>query len=160
MPVGPEFQDPPNDVNQEPYFLTPPGGTDGSPFYEQTVNVSVTPPPTFVAHVADANLDDMLTVRWVANYPPGTKASRLIADETVVRGAGKVDGTSMQMVTCDDFTSGADHNLVVIVSDNGFVPEGEISQNSVTAFSQTPYNFDKDLHPVATMTGWRIAGCP
>jgi len=158
LPVGPEFQDPPAEIQQPPYFLSPPGGTDGSPFYEQTVTLSGTTPQQFVAVVADANLNDTLTVRWVANYPPATKASHLIADVNVVRG-GNPSGNSMQSLACDAFAGGADPNLVVIVSDQGFVPEKDIAQNPVTARSQTPFNFDSMVRPVSTMTGWRIAGC-
>jgi len=159
LPVGPEFQDPPKEIDQKPFFLSPPGGTDGPPFYEQTVTLSGTTPQMFVAVVGDVNLDDTLTVRWVANYPPATKASHLIADQKVVRGDGKSFGSVMQSLTCDAFSGGADPNLVVILSDKGFVPEMDIPQNPVTAFSQTPFNFDANVQPVATMTGWRIAGC-
>ena len=157
MPVGPEFQDPPTPENQKPYFVAP-LAPDGPPFYEQTVTLSGM--RRFVAIVGDANLTDTLTVRWVANYPPVSAATHLIIDDTVDRG-GNLQGSSMQTVSCDDFMGGADHNLVVIVSDQGFLDPKTFSQNPSTFQNQVPYNFDNEQPPqlIASMTGWRIAGC-
>ena len=156
LPVGPEFQDPPEEDNQVPYFVAPPGGVDGPPFYEQTVTISGT--QMFVVKVADANLGDDLTVRWLANYPPGTKATKLL-DELSVDRNGMLTGTSTKYFNCADFAGGADQDLVVILSDNGFAQSADVAINPMTALNQAPYNFDSSLVFVPTMIGWRIAGC-
>jgi len=138
------------------------------PFYEQAVTVSGKDGQKFVAKVADANLDDTLQVRWVANYPPINAATTVLAPDTPgTSGARGKDGTWQSVITvsCGDFMQGADHNLVVIVSDRGFISPDAADAPVYVIRSQEPYNFDNQPLPtgpqfVATMIGWRIAGCP
>lgn len=153
MPVGPEFQDPPSEVQQMPYFVPPPGGFK-FPFYEQTVTLSGTP-QVFEVIVNDPNKGDTLSVHWVANYPPNSPATVPFSIDTVDRGSDG-SGMSMRTITCDMIMQGADHNLVAILSDSGFLDPS--SGNA--AFSNIPYNFNTAGGIIATMVGWRIAGCP
>jgi len=154
LPVGPEFQDPPEEVNQEPYFVPPPGGPDGYPFYEQPVTLSGT--REFEAVVGDANRTDTLTVRWIANYPPLSSATVPLVDKEMSGDRSKdLTWTFKLTVNCTMFMQGADPNLVVIVSDRGFIAPSD----DPASRSQIPYNYDMNGRVVATMTGWRIAGC-
>jgi hypothetical protein len=154
LPVGPEFQDPPRDINQSPYFIAPPGGLNGFPFYEQTVTLSGMG-QMFEAVVGDPNRDDTLSVRWVANYPPLSGATTSLMNQDVDRGSDGT-GNSRFTVTCDMFMQGADRNLVVIVSDRGF----HDLATEPAAHSNGPFNWNADGALIATMTGWRITGCP
>jgi hypothetical protein len=155
LPVGPEFQDPTEEDNQVPYFLPPPGGPDGPPFYQQTVTLSGT--QTFVAKVGDANTDQTLQVRWIANYPPISSATMPIStpDKSGQRTLEDPTWSFKLNVNCSMFMQGADPNLVVIVSDHGFIDP------SIDPYSrsQEPYNYDEKGNFIATMTGWRITGC-
>ncbi len=158
MPVGPEFQDQPLPavpVNQVPFFVAPAGGPNGSPFYETTVTISGT--QDFYAVVGDSNLNDTLTVRWVANYPPYSTATTLLATPTSGDRSSTSPFASFNLtVNCSMFVQGADHDLVVILSDRPF--------EDFVSFSQLPWNYYVDdtgtPQLAATMTGWRIAGCP
>jgi|GEM_PF-1508592 len=162
LPVGPEFQDPPEEDNQAPYFLPPPGSM---PFYEQAVTVSGM--RQFEAVVGDTNRSDTLQVRWVANYPPISAATMVLpsdmSDKSGDRGkAGTWDFTVT--VGCEMFMQGADNNLVVILSDRGFISPDAADAPTYVSRSQEPYNWDAPPPPdspqfVPTMTGWRIAGC-
>lgn len=165
MPVGPEFQDPPApapEINQAPYFVAPQGGFSAYPFYEQTVTLSGM--KEFEAIVGDANLGDTLSARWVANYPPFSGASTLLT--TLKSGERSTDPTwpFKFTVDCSMFMQGgADHNLVVIVSDRGFSDPGV----DPAGHSQEPFNWtEAPQNPssgqsqlIATMIGWRITGC-
>ena len=158
MPVGPEFQDPPEETDQVPYFVAPPGGPDGPPFYQQVVTLSGIQQQQFVAVAGDANTDQTLTVRWIANYPPISSATTPLStgdDKSGQRTAKDPTWSFKLNVTCSMFMQGADPNLVVIVSDHGFIDP------SVDPYSrsQEPYNYDENGDFVATMMGWRITGC-
>lgn len=154
MPVGPEFQDPPPDINQLPYFVAP---QVKYPFYEQTVTVSGMS-QDFQAVFSDPNKDDTLRVRWIANYPPNTSATVVLMPDTPVDRMPDGTASSKLTITCDMIPQGADHNLVVIISDNGFLDPGV----DPAAHSNIPYNWDNEAKSqlIVTMKSWRITGCP
>lgn len=135
------------------------------PFYEQAVTLSGT--QTFEALVGDANADDTLQIRWVANYPPISAATVVLPSDGSDKSGdrGKAGTWPFKItVSCDKFMQGgADHDLVAIVSDRGFISPDAADAPTYVSHSQVPYNFD-DQQPmpqiIATMTGWRIAGCP
>lgn len=134
----------------------------GLPFYEQTV--TLTAPQQFEALVADANQGDTLSIRWVANYPPISNATVLLFNmDSGDRGPDLTATFKLSMVDCGMFMHGADPNLVVIVSDRGFLD----ASVDPAGHSSVPYNWtdpaktpDHQSHLISTMTGWKIAGCP
>jgi hypothetical protein len=147
VPVGPEFRDVPKAGNAEPY-LDPLQGA-------YPIGSSIPFNSPIQMGVFDPDINDTLTGRWVANYPPFTKgSSEIIPPDDVIgdRHTTNHEATFMILVTCPDFMKAADQSLTFIVSDNGF---------SAPDFSKVyPYNYDSDGNPAFLMASWRVTGCP
>jgi hypothetical protein len=151
VPVAPEFQNPPSAPNFPPSF------TSTVPFARTTVAApqAVDGQQEFLVTVVDPNPGDLLYVRWVSDYPPFTQSdTRLIVDDPNGMSQTGTQGTDIVYRTtqCKDFAPGADHQLVVIVSDRKFRKYDQFS-------SEFRYNL---VEPDATaiMTGWSIINCP
>jgi len=156
VPVAPEFQDPPRGLNYQPYFVTT--------FPDLETAVTVGAKQTFTVTVADPNAGDGLSVRWARDYPPYAQAFSSVLQmqmQTPAAANQATAGTPNQAtftldVTCHDFDNGASsHHLVVLVSDNGFWPEGTLAM-----VPSSQYSFDSTGHPITVIGGWSILGCP
>jgi hypothetical protein len=156
VPAGPDFQDPQPVDNQRPYAIL----VAGAPVPESAVALTAKSDITFAISFGDANLDDTLMGRWVANYPPySLNGTALLADRvasvrattqghpaTFTKGFNCVSGS---------FMGAADPNLVFIVSDRGF----RDPDMTTTPPPALPFNIDGNGNPTLVMIGWRITGC-
>jgi hypothetical protein len=154
VPVGPDFQDPQAIDEQPPYLVQ--FSVAAIPGTSVTLNATKF---TFSVGFGDANLNDTLTGRWMANYPPNVSMSTAQIDGDMVgvhdpKNSGGVAIFSEQL-DCDDFLKAADRSLTLIVSDRGFSPPADPSTNAAL-----PYNFDKNGKLALVMVGWKINGCP
>ncbi len=146
MPVGPEFRDVPKGANAEP-SLDPLQGA-------YPIGSSVPFNSAIQIGVFDPDINDTLTARWVANYPPFTKGSSQIIRPDFIgdRQTTNHEATFMISVACSDFMKAADQSLTFIVSDRGF---------SAPDLSKVyPYNYDSEGNPAFLMASWRVTGCP
>jgi len=149
VPVGPDFRDVPPGENAEP-SLDPLQGA--YPIGSAVPFGTMSP---IVIGVLDPDINDTLTARWVANYPPFTKgSSEIIPPDDVIgnRQTMNHEATFSIPVACSDFMKAADQSLTFIVSDRGF---------SAPDFSKIyPYNYDSEGNPAFLMASWRVTGCP
>ena len=127
LPVAPEFEDPEPNVPPFVWSADPPEGSVISSVGDTASTIKV--------WLADPNLGDELHVRWVFDYPPQNRDSRLVEAPTLPpspRGS-LVRGTVELTPNClrHNIAAGSpSHRLYLIVADrpfNGFyegVPTG------------------------------------
>jgi hypothetical protein len=168
VPLSPEFEDLPSAPNYPPHFT----------FYDPYIETPTMPQP-FTVRVIDPNPDDILYVRWVSDYPPFVQGvSKLIIDGvTLLPSPVRKDSNPSGVVgfndrateydagpkatgpACGDFTrfdTGADHKLVVIVSDRPFL--SPLLNNSTFRYNQVQGDPNFTLPPI--MAGWTVERCP
>jgi hypothetical protein len=157
VPVAPEFQNPSAAPNYGPYFV------DTDPFAETQAIAG----QDFTVRVADPNPGDVLYVRWASDYPPFVQTrSKLLVDGATLAATGGPRPTHYATrdsngVDCRDFTQfppGADHKLVVIVSDRPFVPPAEVSTNRVDRYNAVQGDANFTFPPL--MAAWTVQQCP
>jgi hypothetical protein len=117
----------------------------------------------FQISVRDPNLEDLITVRWVANYPLYVQNStNWIGDsppthlQVASDGGDPILSATSPDLTCDKFPSSTENNLVVIVSDRGFT-----KKDAPIPDQNYKYSYKDDGVPTQSlvMMGWRITGC-
>jgi hypothetical protein len=160
LPIGPEFQDPDPVPNYLPYI-------DTAYPYPETVATLSGMPAQFEITVKDPNADDLITVRWVANYPPYLQNSTMLLGQSqatpINPDTGSVHITSPDL-TCGMFPSSTEKTLVVIVSDRDFLQPEDQRADRNYRFSYRNDGDAKAMPPrpptqSLVLVGWRIAGC-
>jgi hypothetical protein len=118
LPVAPEFQDPPTSANSPPFFIT----TDPEIGFVVTKAKA-----SFTVTVSDLNVEDDLSYRWIADYPPYTDNTRRLSDDGTI--SHSADGKTLQQdisVTPDCVSNmlakTPRHQIMVIVADRKFEP--------------------------------------
>lgn len=145
LPLAPDFQDPPKAPNYSPSFQVV------TPFAETLVSPGSDP---FHIEIDEPNPQDTLYVRWVADYPPYTPGkTKQLSDMILLPGQDRATDFKLPSAApCSAFSSGADHRLVVIVSDRPFRSADQFTdpfRYSLVEGGGTPI-----------MIGWTITGCP
>lgn len=155
MPVGPEFQDPDPRSNQKPYFVS------AAPYPLTVQTFTSTNSVLFSVTVGDPNINDVLYVQWVSNYPDyiNSMATNLVkSDMSGDRSTDPNDNVMfMGSFSCKDFKMAPANSLAFIVSDRPFLDATEAA-----AFDPAHrYNFDNEMPPqrILTMLGWPVIGC-
>ncbi len=154
LPVGPEFQDPPEVYNQRPYLVS----ALPFPSMVQSFSGNKTYGSQVTAHDPDVN--DTLTGQWIVNYPDYinavTTGPPMHATPTTARDPAQ-NFTFMLSINCMDFPPAPANSLAFIVSDRGFLDPTVADQYD----SAHRYNFDNETPPqkILTMIDWPIIGC-
>jgi len=127
LPIAPEFQDPPASENYAPVFI------DTNPQAGQIVTAS--PVAKFTVVVEDPNVGDDLQVRWIADYPPITDSTSVMATTPVPHAAGATVSSHEVSIepncALHHLARIPSHQIAVIVADRPFLDPG------------TPINFER-----------------
>jgi hypothetical protein len=169
VPLSPAFEDPPSAPNYPPYFT-------GYDPYIETPNI----PQLFKVRVIDPNPGDTLYVRWVSDYPPFVQGvSKLLTDGVTLppipppkgsntsgvaavgdRAAEYDAGPKATGPACGDFRQGApgaDHKLVVIISDRPFLSP-DVFTNRMDRYNVVSGDPNFTVPPI--VAAWTVQGCP
>lgn len=125
-------------------------------------NVVWPAPASFRVTIGDPNPGDTIHFRWVADYPPYRDETRLLYQGALALGpASSVDlaydtwvrDAQGTLRPCDGFVPGAEHRLVLIVSDRPFRP----ARSTEEMFR---YNTVENDATFPVMIGWNLFNCP
>jgi hypothetical protein len=120
LPIAPEFQDPPASENYAPVFIDtePPAGSI----------VTASPMLTFTVVVSDPNVGDDLQVRWIADFPPLTDNTSVMATTPIPHAAGATVSsheTSIQPnCALHHLARIPSHQIMAVVADRPFLDPG------------------------------------
>jgi hypothetical protein len=121
LPIAPEFQDPPASENYAPVFI------DTNPPAGQIVTASPTV-PTFTVIVEDPNVGDDLFVRWIADFPPLTDNTSVMATTPVPHSAGATVSSHEVSIqpncALHHLARIPSHQITVVVADRPFLDPG------------------------------------
>jgi hypothetical protein len=124
VPAGPEWVDP--QANMPPSIVSayPPVGSALASDAEAGTQVSVE------VTLADQNADDTLYVRWFVDYPPNVDGmSRLALRQSLPGGRVKRDPIAFAPSCVDVVHDGANHRLLLAVSDRAFANALDLPSN-------------------------------
>jgi hypothetical protein len=150
MPIGPEFQNPQEKLPPDPFKPT---FTSVDPPFQKAVGLDGVAPTYFAVEVRDINPTDTISVRWVLNYPTYNKTATKIvktAAEPADQPASFI--ISLNCKDVEDYKF-ADRNLVIIVSDNGFLDENAAGNQELRL------SYDASGALIYVVGGWRLTGC-
>ena len=150
LPVGPDFQDPQGKLPPQPFKPT---FTSVDPPFWTVVGLDTAAKRYFTVGIEDINPTDKISVRWVFNYPPYVQGSTKIYLDTTT---SNQPPPLVVGLTCNDVEPYklADRNMVIIVSENGFIDE------SAAGDRMNPLSYDASGALVPLVGGWRLMGCP
>jgi hypothetical protein len=126
IPVGPEFQDPPQGPDIPPYIHDVTPASIGSVY---TVLDPTGQGKQFTAFVLEATVGDFVYYRWVFDYPPYTSGTTVFGNDGMIspRTDGQpIDQQLLQQVNCGRVisigSSSPNHQLDLIVANRPFLP--------------------------------------
>ena len=121
VPMAPQFEDPPG--NLPPYLVS------SVPVAGAELRASTDPTDTIEATLGDPNLDDILWVRWLIDYPPYDALLSHVAQQVILPTTGAVERETIHFAaSCSDnhIASGlASHRVTLSVADRPFLPAQE-----------------------------------
>jgi hypothetical protein len=111
LPIAPEFQDPPSSANIAPAIL------DATPALGSIVTATnPSSVPSFTVFASDMNVGDTLRVRWIADFPPFTANTRVLAERTFTQ----PDDSVTPDCVVNNLAKIPQHQIMVVVADGDF----------------------------------------
>jgi hypothetical protein len=118
VPLAPQFQDPPASQNYAPVIVA------ADPLIGSVISTTPNVPQTFTVTFDDPNVGDVLTARFLIDFPPDTTNTRVQDDPPIVPGSGNQLSVAHITPNCllNALAKTASHQIMVVISDRGFLP--------------------------------------